>query len=340
MQNKQSSTVPSMGVAKSKAMRPWKQYLINFFSAVLIFAGLGMVVAGLWAPVVNYIQIQRYSGYIVSFEDEAALDDPSLAAAVDEGVISVPVINAETGAVEENTLALGPTPTPRPTATPVPEPTLPADRGAVIAVPQDDPEPVAADPDPTATATSTPATISEELLNAPTEPTPTPTLPPYPPAENPPSRIVAESIGLDSLIVDVGWYETTIGSVKTSVWEVAEHAVGWHLNSAKPGHTGNIVLSGHHNVYGEVFRHLVDLEPGELVTLYADGIPYYYTVEDKKILPDRGEPLEVRKRNARWIGAFNDQRLTMVTCWPYSSNTHRVVVIAKPVINETTEQVN
>jgi LPXTG-site transpeptidase (sortase) family protein len=53
-------------------------------------------------------------------------------------------------------------------------------------------------------------------------------------------------------------------------------------------------------------------------------------VEEKFILKDKGEAPEVRKANGRWIGQFDDQRLTLVTCWPYTSNTHRVVVIAKP----------
>jgi LPXTG-site transpeptidase (sortase) family protein len=39
----------------------------------------------------------------------------------------------------------------------------------------------------------------------------------------------------------------------------------------------------------------------------------------------------VRQANARWIGPFNDERLTLVTCWPYTNNTHRVIVVAKPV---------
>lgn len=26
-----------------------------------------------------------------------------------------------------------------------------------------------------------------------------------------------------------------------------------------------------------------------------------------------------------------DERLTFVTCWPYTNNTHRVIVVAEPV---------
>jgi sortase A len=111
---------------------------------------------------------------------------------------------------------------------------------------------------------------------------------------------------------------------------VAEYAAGWHKDSALPGGGGNIVLSGHHNTRGEVFRYIVDLDVGDTVTLYADDRPYTYTVESRFVLRDKGASEERRQQNAHWIGAFPDERLTLVTCWPYTSNTHRVIVIAKP----------
>jgi sortase A len=42
------------------------------------------------------------------------------------------------------------------------------------------------------------------------------------------------------------------------------------------------------------------------------------------------EPEAVRLENAKWIGPFNEERLTLITCWPFNSNTHRLIVIAKP----------
>ena len=99
-----------------------------------------------------------------------------------------------------------------------------------------------------------------------------------------------------------------------------------------PGQGGNIVLSGHHNIKGEVFRYLVDLEPGAVISVYDQNDQQYdYAVFDKFILKDKDQPEEVRLANARWIGPFNEERLTLVTCWPYNSNSHRVIVIAKPI---------
>jgi sortase A len=163
-----------------------------------------------------------------------------------------------------------------------------------------------------------------------TGPPPSPTATPFPPAADPPTRIVASAINLDAKIVPVGWKTIDQDGQKVSVWEVAEYAAGWHKNSALPGQQGNVVLSGHHNIKGEVFRYIVDLKPGDVITLYADERPYTYTVVSRFVLKDKGEPATVREQNARWIGPFPDKRLTLVTCWPYTSNTHRVIVVAKP----------
>jgi len=48
-------------------------------------------------------------------------------------------------------------------------------------------------------------------------------------------------------------------------------------------------------------------------------------------LAEQGQPLDVRRENARWILPTSDERVTLITCWPYSANTHRLVVIAQPV---------
>ena len=198
------------------------------------------------------------------------------------------------------------------------------------------------------TPTATPT--GEELLSLADNPLPVqPTAEPLPAAEidagpeptaadeTPPSpstpltRITAESINLDAPIVPVGWKQTVQNGQPVNVWIVADYAAGWHQNSLLPGQGGNIVLSGHHNIKGEVFRYIVDLEPGAIISLYQADQRYDYAVADKFIVKDKGEPEAVRRENAKWIGSFNDERLTLITCWPYTNNTHRVIVIAKPV---------
>ena len=67
------------------------------------------------------------------------------------------------------------------------------------------------------------------------------------------------------------------------------------------------------------------------MTIYADNQTFEYVVDVKTIVKEKGEPVEVRKKNAEWISPTNDERITMVTCWPYTNNTHRVIVVARPV---------
>ncbi len=156
--------------------------------------------------------------------------------------------------------------------------------------------------------------------------------PPNVPTTGPsPTRLVAESIDIDTKIVEVGWQQIIRNGKTENVWVVAGQAAGWHTNSLPPGQGGNVVLSGHHNVKGEVFRYLVDVEVGDIFTVYVDDQRYDYAVHDKFIVKDKGEPEAVRLANAKWIGPFAEERLTLVTCWPYNNNTHRLIVIAKPL---------
>jgi sortase (surface protein transpeptidase) len=48
------------------------------------------------------------------------------------------------------------------------------------------------------------------------------------------------------------------------------------------------------------------------------------------ILPEAGQPLEVRVENAKYILPTEDERVTLVTCHPYGSLRNRLIVIAYP----------
>jgi sortase A len=89
-----------------------------------------------------------------------------------------------------------------------------------------------------------------------------------------------------------------------------------------------VVLSGHNNIRGMVFRRLSEINVGDEITLSVGDQDFTYTVLDRFIVREKGEPLAVRQANARWIGPFADTRLTLVSCWPFTNNTHRVIVIA------------
>jgi len=129
----------------------------------------------------------------------------------------------------------------------------------------------------------------------------------------------------------VGWHLVSRDGGWETEWEVPSGAAGWHNTSAVPGQAGNTVLSGHHNVEGLVFRDLFKLKAGAEVILYAGPQEFHYRVVETMIVQEQGASAAQRQENARWIGPFPDGRLTLVTCWPADNNTHRVIVVAKPV---------
>ncbi len=198
-------------------------------------------------------------------------------------------------------------PTPIPAA---PEPTPEAPQA------EQNPAPTAVVSQPAEPSQPAPADVVEPAISTPGDVAPT--------------RLVIPSVGIDSEVVSVGWNVIEKDGLQYSIWQVADFAVGWHKTTAVLGQPGNTVLTGHHNVNGEVFRDLVNVEVGDTVVAYAGGQKFEYTVELKTIVKEKGEPVDVRRRNAQWIAPTDDERLTFVTCWPYTNNTHRVIVVAKP----------
>jgi sortase A len=47
-------------------------------------------------------------------------------------------------------------------------------------------------------------------------------------------------------------------------------------------------------------------------------------------LKDTGVSQQQREINGRFILPTGDERVTIITCWPPTNNTHRLVVIARP----------
>jgi LPXTG-site transpeptidase (sortase) family protein len=146
-----------------------------------------------------------------------------------------------------------------------------------------------------------------------------------------PDRLVIPSIYLDAPVVPVHYKDIHSGGVLYHQWEVpGEFAAGWQDESALLGLPGNTVLNGHHNAYGMVYKDLVKLNVGDVILVYSGGVEFRYQVAAKMLLPERGQLLETRMENARWLETSTDERLTLVTCWPANSNTHRVIIVAFP----------
>ena len=147
-----------------------------------------------------------------------------------------------------------------------------------------------------------------------------------------PVHLAAPAIGLDTEVKPLGWRQVQEGAEEVSIWHMVDKAAGWHLNSVVPGQVGNAVISGHNNIGGSVFRNLNRLQPGDEITVLTNvGTAVAYTVAEVQIVPETYASAAQRAANAQAISATSDERLTLITCWPANSNTHRVIVVAVPV---------
>lgn len=150
-----------------------------------------------------------------------------------------------------------------------------------------------------------------------------------------PVRIMIPSINLDAPIVPAQIEFERLAGKEFIEWFVPEeYAVGWHTTSAKLGAPGNTVLNGHHNAYGEVFKDLIGVNEGDYIWVASEENRFKYLITNKMLLPEKYEQLDVRTNNAQWILPSVDERLTLITCWPYETNTHRLIVVARPLSRE------
>jgi LPXTG-site transpeptidase (sortase) family protein len=145
-----------------------------------------------------------------------------------------------------------------------------------------------------------------------------------------PERITIPAIELDAPVVQANIHWVQVGGIEYKQWNVPNlYAAGWHESSARLGEVGNTVLNGHNNIYGEVFRRLDELAVGDFIQVYSSANVFEYVITNTMILPERFQEIDVRMSNAQWILPSDDHRLTLISCWPYESNTHRVIVVAK-----------
>lgn len=103
-------------------------------------------------------------------------------------------------------------------------------------------------------------------------------------------------------------------------WEQLKKGVGQYVGSPDPGQDGNVVLSAHNDVYGELFRYLDRLAPGDQVVIYTQQRQYVYVV-DRTVLV---EPTAVEV-----MASSGSPTVTLISCYPYLVDTQRIVVFAR-----------
>lgn len=250
-----------------------------------------------------------------------------------------PATQAQPGALVESPPALPPTT--RPSDTLLPTPTVPP---ATFS-----PTPEITRPPRTAPVLAPTATLPAPSPTAISTPVPTASA-----SAGDPVRIVIPDLKIDARVVPMGWAAVQTVSGPQSEWVIPKNEAGHHINSASLGEPGNVVISGHNNIYGRVFENIswawdacdasrttrsdqyteqCSVLNGRIIQLFnAAGQRFDYTITDFYRLQDTGVSLEQRTKNARFMDPTTEPRLTLVTCWPMTSNTHRLIVLARPVV--------
>ena len=102
-------------------------------------------------------------------------------------------------------------------------------------------------------------------------------------------------------------------------WQQLKKGVGQHVGTGLPGKPGNLVLSAHNDIYGEIFRELDELKPGDEIIVSTERRSYTYVVRDLEVVA----PTDV------WVmGKTDHASTTLISCYPYLVNNKRIVVFA------------
>jgi sortase A len=128
------------------------------------------------------------------------------------------------------------------------------------------------------------------------------------PGPRSPTRIVISTLSVDWPVVE------------GDSWDQLKQGIGHRVGSANPGERGNLVLSGHDDVYGEPFRDLEKLDVGQEVLVYAGGTTFRYIVKARRV---------VAPNDLSVLAPSKSPIVTLITCTPYRVDTSRLVVIGE-----------
>ena len=103
-------------------------------------------------------------------------------------------------------------------------------------------------------------------------------------------------------------------------WEALKQGVGQVPNGVNPGDDyGNVSLAAHNDIYGKLFQHLDQLQPGDTFQIQTRTNVYTYSVTEQRIVaPNEVDVLEPRQ------GAT----ATLISCYPYQVDDQRIVIFA------------
>jgi sortase A len=128
------------------------------------------------------------------------------------------------------------------------------------------------------------------------------------PAPGQPTRIQIPAINVDAQVV------------QGDSWDQLKKGVGQHLGTANPGERGNLVLSAHNDIFGEIFRHLDQLKTGDEIIVSSGSQRYRYVVNQTRVIA----PTQVDV-----MLSTHDPTVTLISCHPYLVDNQRIVVFAQ-----------
>jgi sortase A len=124
-----------------------------------------------------------------------------------------------------------------------------------------------------------------------------------------------------SLLLPTIWNDAA-PVVQGDGWEQLKKGVGQHIGSANPGSPGNLVLSAHNDIFGELFRDLDQLKPGDQILVSTGSSQFEYRVTGVKIV----EPTDVSV-----MEPTSRSTITLISCYPYLIDKQRIVVFGELV---------
>lgn len=101
--------------------------------------------------------------------------------------------------------------------------------------------------------------------------------------------------------------------------EQLKKGVGQYVASVNPGQNGNIVLSAHNDIFGEIFRDLDKLKTGDEIIIFTANQSYTYIVQEQQVV----EPTQVEV-----MAPTTDPVATLISCYPYMVDNKRIVIRA------------
>ena len=126
-------------------------------------------------------------------------------------------------------------------------------------------------------------------------------------------RVEIPAIGVDSTIV------------QGVNWDQLKKGVGQLVSSTQPGEEGNLVLAAHNDIFGEIFRHLDKLAPGDEIIVSTERSVYRYVVREIDV---------VKPTDIQVMAPTQHAQTTLISCYPYQINTERIVIFADLITGE------